>query len=131
MGSVGFLKHYRRAVVVAFACALVGSSGHTPVLAQSSIAFVQGNYATPQSPQVAVAVPYAGAQTAGDLNVVVVGWNDTAAQVLGVTDTRGNTYVRAVGPTVNSGFGTQSIYYAVNVLAAGANANTVTVTFTA
>ena len=64
-----------------------------------------------------------------NLNVVVVGWNSSAGQVLSVTDTVGNIYVSAVGPTVFGGFATQSIYYAANIAPAAANANTVTVTF--
>ena len=42
-----------------------------------SIAFVQVNAATPQSPSTSVAVSYPLAQTAGNLNIVAVGWNDT------------------------------------------------------
>jgi hypothetical protein len=99
------------------------------VSAQAAIAFVQVNAATPQSPALTVAVPYAGAQTAGNLNVVVVGWNDATAQVQSVVDSRGNTYQRAVGPTVRAGSGTQSIYYAANIVGAAAGANTVTVSF--
>jgi chitodextrinase len=102
-----------------------------PVGAQSTIAFVQSNSATPQSPQAAVTARYASAQTAGNANVVVVGWNDTTATVATLTDTAGNTYVKAVGPTKQTGLGTQSIYYAVNIAAAAANTNTVTVTFNA
>jgi phosphodiesterase/alkaline phosphatase D-like protein len=99
-------------------------------LAQSAtIAFVQVNSATPQSPSTSVPATYAGAQTAGNLNVVVVGWNDVTAQVQTVVDSRGNTYQRAVGPTVRAGSGTQSIYYAANIASAAAGANTVTVTF--
>ena len=94
-----------------------------------AIAFVQVNSATPQSPQSAVTVTYTSAQLAGDLNVVAVGWNDTTAQVQSVADTLGNTYVRAIGPTVRTGLGTQSIYYASNIAAAGAGVNKVTVTF--
>src|SRR5262250_1353542 len=97
--------------------------------AQNPLSFVQINSATPQSSAATVSVPYTSAQFAGDLNVVVVGWNDATAQVSSVTDTRGNPYVRAVGPTVRSGSATQSIYYAANIAAAGANSNTVTVTF--
>ena len=74
-------------------------------------------------------VKYNAAQTAGDLNVVVVGWNDSRATVSRVTDSRGNTYIRAVGPTIQSGFASQSIYYAKNIVSAGAGANTVTITF--
>jgi Concanavalin A-like lectin/glucanases superfamily/Abnormal spindle-like microcephaly-assoc'd, ASPM-SPD-2-Hydin/Fibronectin type III domain len=99
------------------------------VSAQGTITFVQVNSATPQSPSTSVAVPYPAAQGAGDLNVVVVGWNDATAQVLSVVDTLGNSYQRAVGPTVRAGAATQSIYYAANIAAAPANGNTVTVTF--
>jgi chitodextrinase len=130
IGSARQRKVYRAAVVVSFAAWLAGSPGQEPAIAQGGIAFVQGNYATPQSPQASVAVTYTAAQAVGDLNVVVVGWNDTSAQVQNVTDTRGNSYARAVGPTVRPGLGTQSIYYSANVTAAAANGNTVTVTFT-
>src|SRR5580765_4884628 len=63
-----------------------------PASAQAAVGFVQVNSATPQSPSASVAVTYTGAQTAGNLNVVVVGWNDATAQVLSVADSRGNTY---------------------------------------
>jgi len=103
-----------------------GGGGGTP----PPITFVQKNYATPQSIQSSVAVPFTAAQTSGDLNVVVVGWNDSTASVGTVTDSSGNVYVRALGPTVYTGVATQSIYYAYNISGAAANANTVTVTFT-
>ena len=93
------------------------------------IAYVQNNYATPQSPQTSVSVTYKGPQTAGSLNVVVVGWRDTTAVVNAVTDSKGNVYTRAVGPTAVAGLLSQSIYYAKNIAAATANANTVTVQF--
>jgi len=95
----------------------------------STIAYVQSNYADPQTPQTTVTVPYASAQTAGNLNVLVVGWNDSTAHVVTVGDTKGNVYVPAVGPTVQTGVATQTIYYAKNIAAAAANGNTVTVTF--
>src|SRR6476646_6836155 len=110
-------KHVRglllRAVVALGVLAFYVSSGS----AYAAIGFVQGGYATPQSPQSAVAVTFALAQTAGNLNVVVVGWNDTTAAVTSVTDSIGNIYTQAVGPTKNSGSAgtyalTQSIYYA-------------------
>src|SRR4029077_7860058 len=46
----------------------------TPV----GIAFVQVARGTPQSSQISVKVSYPQAQTAGDLNLVAVGWNDTS-----------------------------------------------------
>jgi fibronectin type 3 domain-containing protein len=94
-----------------------------------TIGYVQGNYATPQTPQTTVNVTFTAAQAAGDLNVVVVGWNDSTAVVNAVTDKSGNTYTRAVGPTVLSGSLSQSIYYAKNIASAAAGANIVTVTF--
>jgi uncharacterized membrane protein len=97
--------------------------------AASTITYVQGNYATPQTPQTSVTVSFTAAQTAGDLNVVVVGWNDTTATVSTVTDKSGNAYALAIGPTIRSGALSQSIYYAKNIAPAAAGANTVTVTF--
>jgi fibronectin type 3 domain-containing protein len=99
--------------------------------AQSSpaINYVQGNYATPQSSPSSVSVPFQGAQSAGDMNVVVVGWNNSTAVVQSVIDSRGTSYGLAVGPTVVSGALSQSIYYASNIAAASAGANTVTVIF--
>src|SRR5258706_386653 len=95
--------------------------------APPAISFVQVNSATPQSPTTTVPVAFTSAQTAGGLNVVVVGWNDATATVQSVSDTKGNIYSRAVGPTVLAGSATQSIYYAPNI--AAATANTVSVTF--
>jgi chitodextrinase len=95
----------------------------------AAVSFVQANYATPQSAQTAVTVPYSAAQITGDLNVAVVGWNNTTATVNSVTDSSGNVYSLAVGPTQVSGTLTQSIYYAKNIFAAAPNANVLTVTF--
>jgi chitodextrinase len=91
--------------------------------------FVQGNYATPQSNRSSVPITFTAAQRAGNFNVVIVGWNDTSASVTGVTDTKGNAYTRAIGPTQNPGALSQSIYYSANILGANAGGNTVTVTF--
>jgi rhamnogalacturonyl hydrolase YesR len=101
----------------------------TYVPAQTTITYVQGNSATPQTAQTSVPVTFTAAQAAGDLNVVAAGWNDSTATVSSVTDRSGNTYTRAVGPTVQTGAASQSIYYARNIVAAAAGANIVTVTF--
>jgi len=110
-------------------------SAYTPVSTATTqgaplLSFVQSNFSAPQSTQTTVTVPYTLAQSLGNLNVVVVGWNSSSNQVQSVTDTRGNLYVLAVGPTVFSGFATQSIYYAANILPASAG-NVVTVVFNA
>jgi hypothetical protein len=94
-----------------------------------TISCVQANSATPQSAEATVTIPFTAAQWAGDLNVVVVGWNDSTAKVNAVTDSNGNTYALAVGPTVQAGTASQSIYYAKNIAAAVAKANSVSVTF--
>src|SRR5436853_7268871 len=88
--------------------------------AAGTITYVQGNSADPQAAQTTVNVTFTAAQTAGNLNVVAVGWNDSTAAVVSVTDTSGNTYTRAVGPTVRAGFASQSLYYPHNTAAAAA-----------
>src|SRR4029077_16855594 len=90
-----------------------------------TIRFVQGQSATPHPTSSSVAVTYLASQTAGNLNVVEVGWNDTTSSVSTVTDNKGNSYLLAVGPTRGTGL-SQSIYYAKNIVG---GANTVTVTF--
>jgi IPT/TIG domain/Fibronectin type III domain len=107
------------------------TSGFTYVASSTTITYVQGNSATPQTNQTSVPVTFTAAQAAGDLNVIAVGWNDSTATVSTITDTSGNTYTRAAGPTVLSGVASQSIYYAKNIMAAAAGANIVTVTFSA
>jgi chitodextrinase len=121
------LRTFRHAVVMS---AMLAGAPQL-ALAQSTTAFVQAASAVPQSSPTSVTVTYTQAQAPGDFNVVVVGWNSATGQVQAVTDTKGNTYVLAVGPTVSPGFATQSIYYAANIAGAAAGANTVTVTFTA
>jgi len=67
--------------------------------------------------------------------VVIVGWNDGTTQLSSVTDSQGNVYQLAVGPTQLNGVQSspltvsQAIYYAKNIVAATAGKNTVTVTF--
>jgi hypothetical protein len=91
----------------------------------NQISFVQVNAATPQSAVSSVTVPFKMAQSAGDLNVVVVGWNDTTTTAQSVSDNLGNPYVLAAGPVKGTGL-TQSIYYAKDILS---GSNSVIVTF--
>ncbi len=90
-----------------------------------TIAFVQVNAADPQTAAVSVPVAYLAAQSAGNLNVVAVGWNDTTSTVSSVTDLLGNTYAQA-GTTLTGSGMRQAIYYAKSI---AAGSNTVTVTF--
>jgi hypothetical protein len=98
-----------------------GTSSTTP------ISFIQVASATPQSTPASVTVAYPSVQTAGDLNVVVVGINNATSTVQSVQDSAGNVYTRAIGPTLGTGL-QQSIYYAPNIVG---GSNSVTVTFTA
>jgi hypothetical protein len=102
------------------------TNGYT-YTASGTIGFVQSSSgpSTIKTGETSVAVAYTNAQTAGNLNVVAVGWGDTVSAISSVTDTKGNTYTRAVGPTSNTGL-QQSIYYAKNI---AAGSNTVTVKF--
>jgi hypothetical protein len=93
------------------------------------IAFVQEAASTPNDTTTSVSAKFGQAQTAGDLIVVAIGWDDATAAVSTVTDTAGNTYTLAIGPTSYAPDLSQSIYYAPNIAAAAANTNTVKVTF--
>ena len=90
------------------------------------ISFVQIAVAEPAGSSASVAIPLTKAQIAGDLLVVVVGWNDAVATVSSVTDSAGSSYHLAVGPTRYAPDISQSIYFAPQI---AAGSNTVTVTF--
>jgi hypothetical protein len=96
------------------------------VALRAAPSYVQGNYAMPPQATL-VPVTYTAAQAAGNLNAVIVGWSDSAAQMTSVTDVSGNVYKLAVGPTRLSGTASLSIYYARNIVAAPTGANAVTV----
>jgi hypothetical protein len=101
------------------------SNGYT--YTSTGITFVQVN-SGPSRIQLSassIAATYSHPELAADLNVVVVGWGDTTSSISSVTDSLGNIYIRAVGPTRNTAL-QQSIYYAKNIIG---GSNTVTVTF--
>jgi len=93
-----------------------------------SPSFVQQSYATPQTPQSSVSATYAGAQTAGNTNILAIGWNDMTANIVSVVDSAGNVYQPAIATYRGSGM-SQAIYFAANIAAGPAGANEVTVTF--
>ena len=93
--------------------------------------FIQASSSVAPPPGTTVIVRYAGAQTPGHLNVVVVGWRDATAVVQSVTDSNGNVYQLAVGPTISPAVGTQAVYYAAGILAGPPGGTVVTVTFSA
>jgi len=105
--------------------ALTNGYTYTSGTSGGSIAFVQMNSATPQAPTGTVILDYPVPQTAGNLNIVVVGWNDNTSSLSSVSDSRGNSYVQAGTTIVGTGL-RQAIYYAKNI---AGGSNTVTISF--
>ena len=75
-----------------------------------------------------VSVTMPAVQTAGNLNVVIIGWNDATTTVSTVADTEGNTYAIAAPLVTGTGL-SQIIYFAKNIAGEASNPNEVTVTF--
>ncbi|HLK32503.1 MAG TPA: IPT/TIG domain-containing protein [Terriglobales bacterium] len=102
-----------------------------PALASAQVAFVQAADDDPApSTATSASATFANAQSAGDLNVIVVGWANDGSTVISVADSAGNSYALAVGTQqIGSGPGavSQAIYYAKNIKLSASN--TVTVTF--
>ena len=109
-----------RAIVLVFATLFLANT----TLFASGPTFVQVKSATLTS-GASEAITFTAAQTSGNLNVVAVMWGDTTSTVSSVTDSKGNIYALAVGPTKASGL-TSAIYYAKNIVS---GSNTVTVKF--
>ncbi len=105
-----------------------GDGGATE--ASVPIAFVQVAAATSSVSVSSARVTFAQAQGAGDLVVLVIGWAGSAS-ITQVSDSAGNGYTLAVGPTHISAGLSQFIYYAKGIVAATAGANAVTVTLSA
>jgi hypothetical protein len=127
----------RRAWPAVLASAVVACSATAPgaertssqsVALGSTPSYVQSTSSTPQSPVASLTLSYGDAQTAGDLNVVVVGWNDATSSITSLADSSGNVYQVAV-PTIRGPEISQAIYYAPNIH--GEASNTVTVKFNA
>jgi len=102
------------------------TNGYT-YTSSGTITFVQAasGPSSIQATNTSVVTAYLHPQTAGNLNIVAVGWADTTSSISSVVDSKGNIYTRAVGPTTNTGV-QQSIYYAKNI---AGGANKVKVTF--
>lgn len=90
------------------------------------ITFVQVQAFDSNSNFATITVTFPQPQQPGNVDVAVVAWGDVTGNVATISDTAGNSYTRAIGPTLNT-CDAQSIYYAPNIAAAASN--TVTVTF--
>ena len=104
------------------------TNAYTYALGTGAINFIQAGDAVAGAATTTLPAQMPALQTAGNLNVVFIGWADTAAAVSSVTDTEGNTYVAAL-PTANGTGVSQAIYYAKNIAGDSVTPNTVTVTF--
>jgi hypothetical protein len=67
---------------------LINGYIYTTTTGVGSIAFVQVNAATRRRPAL-LAIEYPLAQTAENLNIVVVGWNDATSMLASLTDSHG------------------------------------------
>jgi len=97
--------------------------------AAAQMKFVQVNSAVPTS-TATISATYNSAQTAGNMNVVAIGWDSSFITLKTLTDSKGNSYKLAVSYVDSTGI-TQAIYYAPNVVAAAAGANRITATLSA
>jgi hypothetical protein len=74
--------HYTLGLVLCLSLFFVAAGGVLfPQSLSAAPAYVQSNYATLHPTATAVPVQYTGAQTAGNLDVVIVGWSDSTAHV--------------------------------------------------
>lgn len=97
--------------------------------APAQINFIRGKSAVPTS-TATIAAAYSSAQTVGNMNNAVIGWDSSSITLKSLTDSQGNSYRLAVSYVDSTGI-TQAIYYAPNIAAAAAGENTVTATLSA
>ena len=107
---------------------ITGSNAFTYALGNGPINYIQGAATATGGALTTVPVTMPNVQTAGNLNVVIIGWNDTTTTVSSVTDTENNTYTIAAPLVTGTGL-RQIIYYAKNIAGEASNPNEVTVTF--
>ena len=107
---------------------ITSTGGFTSALGSGPINYIQRGGTTTNVPSTTIPATMPGLQTAGDLNVVIIGWADDTATVSSVSDSEGNTYTPALTPTVGTGL-SQVIYYAKNIAGDSTTPNQVTVTF--
>ena len=107
---------------------ITSDGAFTYTLGAGPINFIQAAATATGATGTVVATPMSKVQGAGHLNVVIIGWSDTAATVSSVVDTEGNTYAVAASALAGTGL-TQAIYYAKNIVGDIGTPNQITVTF--
>jgi hypothetical protein len=83
--SASFVRYLGFIAVVAASVLPQGGNAQAP-----AVAYVQSNSTKSQTPQSVVTLAFTAAQTAGNLNVVVVGWYDSTAHAQSISDAAGN-----------------------------------------
>src|SRR5256884_79085 len=97
--------------------------------AAAQMKFVQVNSAVPTS-TATISATYNSAQTAGNMNVVAIGWDSSFITLKTLTDSKGNSYKLAVSYVDSTGI-TQALFRSPNIVAAAAGANRITATLSA
>jgi hypothetical protein len=108
--------------------AVTADNAFTSVAGTGLINYVQAATGITSGTVTSMAAAMPKAQTAGNLNIAIVGWSDTVANVSSVTDSEGNTYTAALAPTIGTGV-SQAIYYAKNIVGDTTTPNVITATF--
>jgi hypothetical protein len=116
----------KRAQIVA-ACWLVAGA-NLPTAPGVAVSYVQGAAQVSARRTTEVAATFPSSQSAGDLDVIFIAWRNSDADVVSVSDTSGNLYLRA-GAISYVGIATQVAYYASNIARAGPRRNTVRIIF--
>ncbi len=92
--------------------------------------YVQGAAVIARSATADLTATLRNIQAPGDLNLVFIAWRTADADVVSVTDTRGNLYLR-IGALEQPGVASERLYYAPGILKAPAQGNTLRVRFSA
>jgi hypothetical protein len=98
--------------------------------APAPIEFKQESSSTPPASQRTVSTTYSKAQTAGNINIVMIQWHSDQGTIPQVVDDAGNEYKEAASLTQGGGNLSQAIYYA-KINKDFPASNTVRVTFDA
>ncbi|HEV7453916.1 MAG TPA: hypothetical protein VGO07_01520 [Candidatus Saccharimonadales bacterium] len=128
-GTVGnTVKKVQATATIGATTVTIGSWKDVSINTPPTPAFVQIKMNSTVSSVASLGATFNSAQTAGDTNVVIIGWDSAAGTISSVADTASNTYVLAA-PLTRTAALSQAIYYAKNI--AGGGPPNVTVTFSA
>jgi hypothetical protein len=97
-------------------------------LVAASATYVQNATAAPPGLVTNVSLSFDDTQIAGDVNLVFAGWKPPEAELVSVTDSLGNLYLRA-GLVSLPGVATQTVYYAAPIKPARARTNSLVLAF--